>query len=182
MDDDFSYLDEVRVDETTTRPFTFYGVLGEPVLICAPATVDNQPYMEAAALALVAIRASRMPEATDEQKRVQREQERLIQAQLLTAHCVRGWHPGSYPVARIEKVWVKDQLIVPAGTEGALEEPRMRRFAEYSSAATLKFLEQVAVRTPNVFNRFNTWISMSATFAKVSREMLEVTAGNSAGG
>ena len=181
--DDFAYMDRSRVDETSTEEYEFALLLGRPVLICSPATQENPGFFNAARVAMLAMRAAKPKNASPEQERAHELQERLLLAQMVAVHCVRGWKPGKHPAARVDVVHLDAAgLEVPEGTEGARRVERLVRMPTYSIEATRAFLENLAKRAPNLFGLFVNWIQGSWNFFALDFSAVEESAGNSAGG
>lgn len=167
MSDDFAYLDESLVDESTTAPYEFERVRGRPIFECACATQDNRAYVSALTLALQGQRSRKQAydEMSEEQKKVEEQRIRLRDAKIFAETCVKSWKRS--PVLRTDTL--------PDGTTKNV-------LAEFSPASTRKFLESLAARAPNVFDAFRLWLHTSGDFFRVSFEAAEETAKNSAGG
>lgn len=179
--EDFAYMEESRVDSTTTRDYPFILLIGAPVLTFAPANTDNREYANAARVGLMALAAAKPENATDEQEKAYELQQRLLYVQLFAAHCARGWKVA--PVARVEERWINAKgEPVAEGTEGATKQRVMHRMPTYSPDAVRRFLEGVATRAPNVWEPFFQWIRSMLTWSKLNFDVVEVTLGNSDGG
>lgn len=95
---DFSHLKALAVTSATTKEYTFDRIEGEPSVIVAPATDDNEDYLRARLeLALADVpdveakpkRQSNKPTVADLEK--QYEEQREIDRKLLAKACCRGW-------------------------------------------------------------------------------------------
>lgn len=174
---DYEYLEESRIDETSTATYEFKGIRNAPTMVFAPANAANEPFWDALLAENMARQLAQKARKEGEQPSPAEEAAEKVwramrDCRLIARYCWRKTTVA--PVRTIEER--------PDG-HGGVKRVAILADAEAMTADDVRlFLENLWHRARIHYTAFMGWVTRLEPFMRFSFADAEVIAGNSEGG